>query len=140
MFHFRANMKNISSLNTFSRDFWTSPPFKELAYFMCQSREILNAFNSFTSKQVSRKSKIFSKKLEYRFSVESTALENVTFSYKTCQSKASVKTNRMWSIKWTNHQEQGFSANYFLFRKFYFIIRTPFKELIYCTNYPNVHI
>ena len=79
-------------------------------------------------------------KKEYRFSCETTALENVTFPYKTAQSKTNVMMNRMGSIKRTYHKEQGFATNYFIVWKFYLITRTPFKELIYCTNNPNVHI
>ena len=62
------------------------------------------------------------------------------FPYKTAQSKTNGMANRMGSIKWTYHKEQGFATNYCIFWKFYFIARTPFKELIYCTNYPNIHI
>ena len=35
--------------------------------------------------------------------VESTKIENATFSYKTALSKASVETNRMGCTKWTYH-------------------------------------
>ena len=41
------------------------------------------------------------KKLEYRFFVESTKIENTSFPYKTAILEASVKTNRMVSTKWT---------------------------------------
>ena len=41
------------------------------------------------------------KKLEYRCLVESTKTDNITFPYKTALSEASVKTNRMGSIKWS---------------------------------------
>ena len=39
--------------------------------------------------------KTFSGKLEYRFLVESTAIKNATFPYKTTMSRANVKTDRM---------------------------------------------
>ena len=47
------------------------------------------------------------KKLEYRFLVESTKIDNITFPYKTALSEASGKTNRMGSTKWTYHKEQS---------------------------------
>ena len=37
----------------------------------------------------------FSKKLEYRFFVESTKIDNITFPYKTALSEVIVKTNRV---------------------------------------------
>ena len=68
--------------------------------FIWQSLEILNNFNTF------EKHKLF-KKLEYRFLVESTKIDNITFPYKTALSEASGKTNRMGSTKWTYHKEQS---------------------------------
>ena len=41
----------------------------------------------------------FFKKLEFHFLVESTKIENVTFSYKTALSKDNVKANRVRSTK-----------------------------------------
>ena len=60
------------------------------------------------------------KKLEYRFLVESTKIDNITFPYKTALSEANVKTNRMGSTKWTYHKEQSFASNYFPFSKILF--------------------
>ena len=45
------------------------------------------------------KTKSFLEKLEYRFLVESTAIESATFLYKTALSKANFKTNRIGSAK-----------------------------------------
>ena len=39
--------------------------------------------------------KTFFKKLQYRFLVERTNIENASFPYKTAISEANVKTNRM---------------------------------------------
>ena len=47
------------------------------------------------------------KKLEYRFLVESTKIDNITFPYKTALSEANVKTNRIGSTKWTYHKERN---------------------------------
>ena len=51
------------------------------------------------------------KKLEYRFLVESTKIDNVTFPYKTALSEANVKENRMGRTKWTYHKERSFTSN-----------------------------
>ena len=71
-----------------ARDFQNSPSFERLACFDLLISE-----------------KNFFKKLEYCFLVESTKIENASFSYKTSISKANLKTNRMVSTKWTYHKE-----------------------------------
>ena len=48
--------------------------------FMWQLVEILNVLNTLTLKLIFWKTKTFFKKLEYRFSVESTKIENASFS------------------------------------------------------------
>ena len=63
------------------------------------------------------------KKLEYRFLVESTKIDNITFPYKTARSEANVKTNRMGSTKLTYHKEQSFVSNHFPFSKILFLFR-----------------
>ena len=63
--------------------------------FMGQSPEIFNVFNTLTLKQ----SENHFKKLEYRFLVESSKIENVPFLYKTTLVEASIKTNRTRSTK-----------------------------------------
>ena len=67
------------------------------------------------------------KKLEYRFLVESTKIDNITFPYKTALSEASVKTNRMGSTKWTYYKEQSFVSNHFPFLEILF----QFRNLVY---------
>ena len=66
------------------------------------------------------------KKLEYRFLVESTKIDNASFRYKTSISEATVKTNRIVSTKWTYHIERNFATNYFIFLKTLF----QFKKLV----------
>ena len=51
---------------------------------------------------------IFIKRLEYGFSVENTKIDNTSFPYKIARSKASVKTNRIVSTKWTLSQRMEF--------------------------------
>ena len=54
-------------------------------------------------------------KIKYRFLVESTKIENVSFPYKTPISEAHVKTNRMVSTKWTYPKKRSFASNYSIF-------------------------
>ena len=92
--------------------------------------EILNVFNSLTFKQFFWKRKTSLWTLEYYFLVES---EDATFPYKTALPEANTNTNRMGRTR-------CFASNYFTFWKFYFGLWTDYKELIWCSNYPNVHI
>ena len=87
---------------------------------MWQSVEILNVFNTLTLKQIFWKTKTFFKKLEYRFLVESTKIENASFPYKTAISEANVKTNKMVTTKWTYQKERSFASNYFIFLDLFF--------------------
>ena len=50
----------------------------------------------------------FLEKMEYRFIVETTKIENASFPFKTALSEANVKTNRMATTKWTYHKERDF--------------------------------
>ena len=52
----------------------------------------------------------------------------------------STKINRIGSTKRTYRKEQIFASNYLMFLKIYFILRTSYKELIWCTNFPNIFI
>ena len=71
------------------------------------SLEILNVFISF-------------EKLEYRFSVQNTAMENAMLSYKTALSKANIKKYRMGNgnTKWTYHKMRGLPKATLFFEKF----------------------
>ena len=93
---------------------------------MWQSMEILTDFNTLTLKQVFWKTKIFFKKLECRFSVESTKIDNASFPYKTDISEANVMKNRMVSTKWTYYKKRSFPSNFFIFLKTLF----QFKDLL----------
>ena len=55
--------------------------------------------------------KTFFKKLEYRFAVETTKIENTSFPFKTALPEVNVKTNRMATTKWTYHKEWIFASN-----------------------------
>ena len=93
---------------------------------MWQLVEILNLFNTLTLKQIFWKMKTFFKKLEYRFLVASTKIENASFPYKIAISEANVKTNRMMAKKWTYHKEWSFASNCIIFLKILF----QFKNLL----------
>ena len=80
-------------------DFQNSPLLRDRHVFMWQSVEILNVFNTLTLRQIFWKTKTFFKKVKYCFLVESTKIENASFSCKTDISEANVKTNRMVSAK-----------------------------------------
>ena len=110
-----------------------------------KSVKILNLFNNLTLKQILWKIKAFFKKTGVSFLVESTKIENASFPYKTAISEANGKTNSMGTTKWNteqmDHKEQSFSSNYLIFFWiFCFSLATSYKELICCTNNPNVHI
>ena len=59
--------------------------------------------------------KTFFQKLEYCFMVETTYIENSSFSFKTALSEANVKTNRMATTEWTYHKVWSFASKYFIF-------------------------
>ena len=69
----------------------------------------------YTNFQIGFLKKNFFEKLKYRFLVEGTTMENVTFPYNTALSKANVKTNRMCSTRWTYPKERGFATLIILF-------------------------
>ena len=98
--------------------------------FRWQSLEILNVFNTFTLKQIFWKTKIFFKKLECWFLVESTMIQTATFPYKTALSKANIKINRIRSTKWTYPKDRGFAVTTIFFWKFNSSVKTSYKLLI----------
>ena len=94
--------------------------------FMWQAIELLNLFITLTLKQIFWKAQTFFIKLDYRFSVESTKIENVTYPYNTALSETNVKASRMVSTKWNDHKEWSFPSNCFIFSKILF----QFKNLV----------
>ena len=92
---------------------------------MWQSVKFSNVFNTLTLKQIFWKTKTFFKKLEYRFLVESTKIENALFPYKSVISEANVKTKKMVTAKKTYQKERSFDSN-FIFLKILF----QFKNLL----------
>ena len=86
-------------------DFQNSPPFKRSACFYLTINDSIKRFQSLTLKQIFWKTKTFFKKLENHFLVETTKIENTSFSFKTALSEAKFKKNRMATTKWTYHKE-----------------------------------
>ena len=107
---------------------------------MWQSVEILNVFSTLTLKQIFWQTKNFFKKLEYRFLVESTKIENASFSYKTTILEANIKTKKCWVQNRPTTKNGVLPVTTLFFWKFCFSLRTFYKELIWCTNDLNVHI
>ena len=104
-FYFKVNRKALGSSKNGTRYFQNSFPFlKDRHVFRWQSLEILSVFNTLSLKQVYWKTKIFFKKLEYLFYLESTVIENATFPYKTILSRANVKIGRIRSTKWIHRK------------------------------------
>ena len=64
-----------------------------------------NVFITLTLKQIFWEKKTFFEKLEYRFLVATTKIENTSFPFKTALSEANVKTNRMATTKRTYDKE-----------------------------------
>ena len=62
-----------------NRDFQNSPLFENRHVFMGKLVEIFNAFKTLTLKQIFWKMKNFFEKLEHRFLVKNTKIENASF-------------------------------------------------------------
>ena len=82
----------------------------------------MNIFNTFTLKPIFSKTKTFFKKKGYRFLVESTTIENITFPHKTALSEANVKTE--WGVQHGPIRKNGVLAvTTSVFRKVLFQIK-----------------
>ena len=90
--------------------------------------KVSNFFSTLTLKQIFWETKTFFKKLEYRFLVETTKIENKSFPLKTAPSEANVKTNRMVITKWTYHKEWSFAGNYLIFFGKFVPVLEPLKK------------
>ena len=77
--------------------------------------KVLNVFKALALIQIFWKTKTFFNKLEYNFLVETSKIENASFSFKTTLSEANVKTNRIATTKRTYHKEWSFASNFFMF-------------------------
>ena len=76
------------------------------------------------------------KKLEYRFLVESTKIDNITFPY-----KIALLRQIKWAVQNLPITKNGvLPVTTFHFRKFCFSLGTSYIVLIRCTTHPHVHI
>ena len=121
-FHFRAQVL----LKQRTRDFQNSSLFERSACFYVTITKHFKRFQYFDFETDFLENKTFFKKLEFRFLVESSKIENALFPYKTAISETSVKTNKMVTIKWTYQKERSFASKYFIFLKKFF----QYKNLI----------
>ena len=96
-------------------DFQNSPPYERSACFYLTISESFKRSNTLTLIQTFWKAKTFFKKLEYRFLVETTKIENTSFPFKTALSEANIKTNRMVTAKWNYHKAWSFASNCYIF-------------------------
>ena len=106
--------------------------------FMWQPVEVSDVFNTLTLEQIFWKTKTFFKKLEYRFFVESSEIENTSFSFKTALSETNVQTNRMTTTKRPITNSGVLPVATLFFWKIFSSFRTSSKESIWCTSNPNV--
>ena len=115
---------------------------REISMFLCDITVKFWTFSILLSlKEIFWETQNLFKKLEYTFLVESTKIENATFPYKTALSEANVKTNKIESKNCTYITTNGFlPVTTLFFRKFCFSLRTSYKELVWCTSHPNIHI
>ena len=71
--------------------------------------------------------------MKYRFLIESTKIENASFSHKTAMLEANVKTNRVVSTNWVNHKER---SNYlFFFLKILFQFKNLLQRVVLMYRY-----
>ena len=70
----------------------------------------LNVFNTNFEQNFLKNASPF-QKTGVAFLVESTKIDNTTFSCKTALSNADIKTNRMGGTKWTYHNKRSFASN-----------------------------
>ena len=104
---------------------------------MRQSLEILKVFNTLTLKQIFWKTITFFKKLEYRFLV--VRLKTRFFYTKLPCQKPMLRRIEWWVQNGALIKNVILQVTTLFFRNFCFILRTSCKELIWCTNYPNIH-
>ena len=106
---------------------------------MWQSLEILIVFNTLTLKQIFSKTRTFFIKTGLPFLVESTSIENATFSCKIALKKPMLRLIE-WGIQDGPIAKNGvLPVTTLVFRKFCFSLRTLYNELIWSTSRPKVH-
>ena len=129
MFHFKANRKNVGSYN--KTVLGTSGIF---GVTITGNFECFHYFK-YEIKFLKNKN-LFFKKLGNSFVVNSTTIESVT-SIQNWPITSQIE----WGVQnGPTTKNAVLPISTLFFWKFYFSIRTCYKELIWSTNYPNVHI
>ena len=129
-FHFKTNRKSMGSSKKRYQGFQNSPPFERSACFyltICESFKRFQYFNFETN--FLKKTKTFFKKLEYRFLVETTKIENTSFPFKSALSEANVKINRMATTKWTYQKEWDLPVTTLFFLENFFQFQNLLKRV-----------
>ena len=109
--------------------------------FLCENHCKLWTVSVLTLKQIFWKMQTFFKKLEYHFLVESTKIENAIFvDTKLPFQKPILRQIEWWVQNGTITENGDLPVTTLFFWRFCFSVRTFYKELIWCTNYPNVHV
>ena len=107
---------------------------------MWQWVKVSNVFNTLFLKQIFWKTRIFFKKLEYRFLVRATKIENTPFPFKQLCQKPMLRQIQWWLQNGTITASGVLPVTTLFFWKICSSFRTSWKELIWCTNDPNVNI
>ena len=98
----------------------------------------LKVFNTLTLKKIFWKTKIFFKKLEYRFLV--LWLKTHHFHTKLPHQKPMIRQIEWWLQNGPIKKNGDLPVTTLFFWKFCFSLRTSYKELVWCAQNPNVHI
>ena len=108
--------------------------------FTRKSLQILYVLNTLTLKNIFWKAKIIFKNLEYSFLIESTKLKAEHFHTKLPCQKPMLRQIECGVQNGPITKNGVFPRHYSIFMKICLSYRTFCKELIWCTNYPNVSI
>ena len=111
-----------------TRDFQNSPLYERSVCFYVTISKRFKRFSYINFNSNFLKNKNLFQKLEYRFLVETTKIENKLFPFKTALSEASVKTNRIVTPKWIYHKEWSFASNCFIFFGKFVSVLAPLKK------------
>ena len=126
-FIFKPTERKQFLLKNDARDSQNNPPYERLACFYVTTTGNFERCQLINFEAIFFwKTNTFFKNLDYRFLVESTKTEKVTFPYKIALPKNNAKTNRMGITKQTYRKEQSFASNYFIL----LIILLQYKSLL----------
>ena len=99
-------------------------------FFMWQSVEILNVFNTLTLKQIFWRKKTFSKNWGTVFQLKALRLKTHNFHTNLSYQKPMLKQIEWWVQNGPITKNRVLPVTTLVFWKFYFILRTSYKDLI----------